>query len=143
MRDYYEHPRLLHMQYPLNRKPPTFGEPQNLTDLPKRNPLHEHALTLEDLKVGLRVRRHHVRYPLEKDYEVGTILGPPFIRNTKYPNIGMSLDTTWMIPVRTTSYSGRAIDTDWYLIDMGVMPQMNHDNSAGRWNNYRYTLALD
>ncbi len=111
-----------------------------VTDLPERSPLHGDALNMDDLRVGLNIRRHNIRYGRGSRPNRAIINGEPFRRGTKYH--GDSQADAWMVPVVTTNYAGKLVHEDWFLADMGVAPYENSDGTGRFWNGQNYTLAV-
>lgn len=108
--------------------------------LPERSPLHEKALNMADLKVGMNIRRHNVNYG-SGARDTALINGESFRRGTKYRESWDTQGDAWMIPVVTTDYTGKLIHEDWFLADMGVIPY-EHSDGGSHWNEQNYTLAV-
>ena len=107
----------------------------------ERSPLHPEAINMDDLKVGMNVRRHNARYGTSTR-DVGLITGEPFRRGTKYHELGNALGDAWMVPVVTTNYAGKLVHEDWFLADMGIVPY-EHSDGGSHWNDQNYTLAVN
>lgn len=111
-------------------------------EVPDRSPLHEEALNMSDLKVGMNVRRHNINFSGDKARDTALIMGAPFRHDTKYSeSYGYSINP-WMVPVVTTDYKGLLVQKDWYLADMGVALH-EHSDGGGHWNDQNYTLAVN
>ena len=107
----------------------------------ERSPLHPEAINMDDLKVGMNIKRHNVRHG-SCTRDVGLINGEPFRRGTKYHESYDTQGDDWMVPVVTTNYAGKLVHEDWFLADMGVVPY-EHSDGSGHWNDQNYTLAVN
>ena len=109
-------------------------------ELPKRNPLHPKALNIEDLKVGLQIKRQN-RYYRSHITNTAVVIGEPFLYGSKHGNDSYQANVL-MVPVATTDYSGKLVLEDWFLADMGVTPYVNSPGTRRWWNEQNYTLAV-
>lgn len=100
-----------------------------------RSPLHPEAINMDDLKVGMKIRRHNTRYGT-CTLDVGRINGEPFLKHD------VNQGDAWMVPIETTNYAGELAHEDWFLADMGVIPYVR-SNGVSFWNEQNYTLAED
>ena len=113
--------------------------------LPERSPLHEDALNMNDLKVGMNIALHNIHSQGHGSLKVGLVNGEPFRRGTKYHEHLDIQGNYWMLPVVTTDYAGKLVREDWYLADMGVAPYEYESSNNGTrrwWNQQNYTLAV-
>lgn len=100
-----------------------------------RSPLHPEAINMDDLKVGMKIRRHNTRYGT-CTLDVGRINGEPFLKHD------VNQGDAWMVPIETTNYAGELAHEDWFLAGMGVIPYVR-SNGVSFWNEQNYTLAED
>ena len=107
----------------------------------ERSPLHPEAINMDDLKVGMNIKRHNARHG-SCTRDVGLINGEQFRRGTKYHESYDTQGDAWMVPVVTTNYAGKLVHEDWFLADMGVVPY-EHSDGSGHWNDQNYTLAVN
>ena len=105
--------------------------------LPERSPLHENALNMDDLKVGMSIQLHYG----SGWFCSALINGVPFRRGTKYHDPRDTQGDAWMIPVVRTHYTGKLVHEDWFLNEMGVTPY-EHPDGGSHWNEQNYTLAV-
>ena len=113
----------------------------NLKDTAKqedRNPLNSNALTIDDIRDGLNVRRF-VYDKLTGEWVTHDvmILGNPFRWSDRYGKGGTRQDNILAVDVVVIRYSGAPMTREvWRLSDMGII----RSEMSGGWNPGSYTL---
>ena len=103
---------------------------------PERNPLHERALTLDDLYMGQEIwvidaSNRHNQVP-------ATIISKPFRRLHEPPSSLFD----WVVYVRVVDDHGVASRELWNLAHKGIVPfHPLHEGDPIRWSKVYYTLA--
>lgn len=104
---------------------------------PGRNPYHPHALSFDDIKVGVNLLARSSEYEHEGPIWRGIVICEPSIRH----KIGNS--NWWTFQVVIVSPAGKPEIKEFYLSQWGVMPEESQDGKIRRWNSPLYLLLDD
>ena len=116
-------------------------------ELPKKNPLWDKALEVEDVKPGMFFWNYRLTngQPDKLDGDLFKVLSRPFRRKQYYPDSTTGREDLMITVLLTedpfSSYV-RKIITDVPLANMGITPYVDDQGVPLRWNEGIFSMSL-